>query len=453
MKVWYTIAVISSLLSQKTAYGIVCLRCDGVPQPRFCNQVVECYDNELCGVEKVTNNFGEHVFNLGCLSKKVCSNFTLGQHLSSSQTCGECCGTTDLCNSKGCGEPGYPSERGPVCYNCPIYTEGGRCHDIEFCSDTEVCSIVGKPRFSSVMYTSKCVSKHDCKTANETHVAIIGKRDMVHSKRTHELHVCDTCCGSDLCNRDCNSVLMIIDHCNPNPCVNGHCETKGGNFVCTCIPGFSGIRCDFATARDCSDLYHKFDVRDDGIFNITTWNSHENVQVFCDMTTAGGGWTVFQNRFDGSLNFQKSFNQYESGFGNLHGEFWLGLKYIHEMTSQRQSELRIDLTTPGGKTAFENFQNFSVSAGPNYTLHILRGTGTAGDSDDGGLSYHNNMHFSTFDHDNDRSHYNCAAASSNPGGWWFYSCFNADLNGNNLTFSYSDFARVLKASKMMFRKV
>jgi hypothetical protein len=36
---------------------------------------------------------------------------------------------------------------------------------------------------------------------------------------------------------------------------------------------------------------------------------------------------VFQNRFNGSVNFTKTFFDYENGFGDLNGEFWLG-KFI-----------------------------------------------------------------------------------------------------------------------------
>ena len=47
------------------------------------------------------------------------------------------------------------------------------------------------------------------------------------------------------------------------------------------------------------------------------------------------------------------------------------------MTSQQNTELRIDMTAADGTTAYVTYQNFSLSQGPDYTLHIGQGAGTA----------------------------------------------------------------------------
>ena len=84
--------------------------------------------------------------------------------------------------------------------------------------------------------------------------------------------------------------------------------------------------------------------------------------MFCDQTTAGGGWTVFQKRQDGSVNFYRGWNDYKLGFGNLNGEFWLGLDKIHRLTTSARHRLRVDLEDTKGKTAYAEYDHFSVTS-------------------------------------------------------------------------------------------
>ena len=65
-------------------------------------------------------------------------------------------------------------------------------------------------------------------------------------------------------------------------------------------------------------------------------------QVYCDMTTDGGEWTIFQRRMDGSVDFYCNWTEYQQGFGSLSGEFWLGLDKIHHLTSTA-TQLRVDM--------------------------------------------------------------------------------------------------------------
>jgi hypothetical protein len=55
-----------------------------------------------------------------------------------------------------------------------------------------------------------------------------------------------------------------------------------------------------------------------------------------------------------------------------------GLGNIHELVSQGNYELRIDVTAANGSKGYETYPNFTISAGSNYTLHILPGHGSIG---------------------------------------------------------------------------
>ncbi|XP_060570772.1 ficolin-2-like [Ruditapes philippinarum] len=183
------------------------------------------------------------------------------------------------------------------------------------------------------------------------------------------------------------------------------------------------------------------------------------------MSTFPPGWTVFQNRFDGSVDFYRNFSEYENGFGNMTGEFWLGLRYIEEMTSQYDSALRFDVTAANDSHIHEVYQNFSLSKYPKFTMHI--GNQTVKPLNVSGLLNQNGQDFSTYDHDVD-AWYNAGCALVNHGAWWYSQCYAANLNGeygrppgsiSTINKGFGGFIFIawqqyhtLKASKMMFRK-
>ena len=93
--------------------------------------------------------------------------------------------------------------------------------------------------------------------------------------------------------------------------------------------------------------------------------------VFCDQTTEGGGWTVFQKRLDGSVDFYRNWTDYKHGLGDLSGEFWLGMDKIYRLTPCNNSKLRVDLEDFEGNTAYAEYNMFGVmSENDKYKLTL-----------------------------------------------------------------------------------
>ncbi|KAM6077410.1 LOW QUALITY PROTEIN: tenascin-N [Theristicus caerulescens] len=149
------------------------------------------------------------------------------------------------------------------------------------------------------------------------------------------------------------------------------------------------------------------------------------MQVYCDMTTDGGGWIVFQRRSTGELDFYKRWKNYVEGFGDPTGEFWLGLDKLHNLTSSSpiRYELRVDLQT-ASESVYAVYDFFQVaSSRDRYRLSVGNYRGNAGDA----MTYHNGWKFTTWDRDNDVALSNCAL--THHGAWWYKNCHLANLNG------------------------
>uniref|UniRef100_A0AAR2LVH6 Fibrinogen C-terminal domain-containing protein n=1 Tax=Pygocentrus nattereri TaxID=42514 RepID=A0AAR2LVH6_PYGNA len=179
---------------------------------------------------------------------------------------------------------------------------------------------------------------------------------------------------------------------------------------------------------DCEDIFNNGS-NQSGVYTIYPKGPEKAVQVYCDMgcneydSHKDGKWTVIQKRTDGSVNFYRMWEQYKNGFGNLSGEYWLGLETMFLLTYANKYELRVDMEDFEGGSAYAQYSSFSVdSEALRYRLHI-KGyiNGGAGDC----LSYSGERDFATFDKDV----YNCADTYS--GGFWYgyWPCHLANPNG------------------------
>ncbi|XP_065210080.1 angiopoietin-2 [Planococcus citri] len=183
----------------------------------------------------------------------------------------------------------------------------------------------------------------------------------------------------------------------------------------------------------CQDLINN-GMRQSGVYYLQIrGTAYWYLKVYCEQDIADGGWTVIHRRDDFGIreNFNRDWNDYKNGFGDLSKEFWLGNENIYMLTNNEEYSLRVELEDFEGNKRYAQYSHFKIySEGEYYKLEIDGYDGNAGDSLNDPWYGSNNSPFSTYNRDNDRSSLNCASMLK--GGWWWRSC-GRGLNGLYLT--------------------
>ncbi|XP_059169725.1 ficolin-1-A-like [Physella acuta] len=149
--------------------------------------------------------------------------------------------------------------------------------------------------------------------------------------------------------------------------------------------------------------------------------SEIGVDVMCDTKTDGGGWIVILRRNKMDVDFKKKWVDYRDGFGTYAGDYWLGLKHMHKLTSMGRWELRIEMTFRK-IDYYAQYESFKIGSESEY--FPLRISGFSGNASDD-LKYHNGGRFYTIDYIDEMG---CAAKFRT--GWWFQRCLLVNLNGD-----------------------
>ncbi|KAJ8311357.1 hypothetical protein KUTeg_010712 [Tegillarca granosa] len=151
--------------------------------------------------------------------------------------------------------------------------------------------------------------------------------------------------------------------------------------------------------KDCSDIYSKGE-RKDGIYRISP-NGRLSFPVYCDLQN--GGWVIIQRRINGNVNFDRLWEDYAEGFGNMSGEFWLGLRYIYVLT-EVLSEISFEFVIRDtGLNASAVYNNFTIENEKNFfRMHVgnqavYNKVLSPYITRQNGFYYHNNMKFTTRD--------------------------------------------------------
>lgn len=90
----------------------------------------------------------------------------------------------------------------------------------------------------------------------------------------------------------------------------------------------------------------------------------------CDHENGGGGWAITLRRFDGSLDFDRGWNAYKEGLGDLTGEFWLGLEKIYRLTGGSYFTLRFDLESLNGTKKYAEYEGCQLDERRKYQISV-----------------------------------------------------------------------------------
>ncbi|KFW07476.1 Angiopoietin-related protein 3, partial [Fulmarus glacialis] len=197
-------------------------------------------------------------------------------------------------------------------------------------------------------------------------------------------------------------------------------EVNGPTIICNCL-----LFAFLGAAPDCTALFNS-GMQSSGVYTIKP-NGSEAFDVYCEMKF-GNSWTVIQNRVDGSLDFNQTWDAYANGFGELNEEFWLGLNKTYSITKQGDYVLRIELQDWKYNKRYIEYA-FSLG-GPetDYTLQLSRISGSIPNA----LPEQTELRFSTADRDVDIiNDFNCP--ENYLGGWWHSECEETNLNGKYVT--------------------
>ncbi|KAI8510955.1 Fibrinogen C domain-containing protein 1 [Branchiostoma belcheri] len=155
--------------------------------------------------------------------------------------------------------------------------------------------------------------------------------------------------------------------------------------------------------QDCQDILDNDETTPSGVYMVYPRDNLGGFLVYCDMDTDGGGWTLFQRRQDGTVDFYRGWADYKTGFpSNLNGEFWLGNDNLYRLAVQKVYQLRVDLEDVEGETRYAVYDT---------------------------LKQHRGESSSTKDRDT-----STGCAQRFKGAWWYRtssgnSCHHSNLNG------------------------
>ncbi|PFX13873.1 Fibrillin-1 [Stylophora pistillata] len=310
--------------------------------------------------------------------------------------------------------------------------DGNNCTDIDECSQNiHNCSNI-TATCSNIVGAFKCVCKpgfigdgHNCtgreiklRTWLSSFCTFVDQDEVEYYKETNSENI-DECVnnthncskGSATCR---NTEGSFNCSCDPgltgdgytcqdiNECVQGThdwnrgnatCLNTEGSFSCSCKPGFTGDGHNCQVYKDCAEVYKNRHHIDEIYTNDP--DGEGAFDVFCNQEGSQGGWTVFQRKSSDSIDFNRDWIDYKNGFGNLYGDFWLGLDKVHRLTKSDNYKLILYWKMENSEVHRFRFDHFEVESEDTWYKLRVEVSG----NDWGPLKDSNGQTFTTGDQD------------------------------------------------------
>ncbi|XP_022798291.1 ficolin-2-like [Stylophora pistillata] len=214
----------------------------------------------------------------------------------------------------------------------------------------------------------------------------------------------NNCTDIDECAED-------IHNCSKD---NATCSNSKGSFNCSFNPAFRGDGYNCTVYKDCAEVY-KNRHHIDEIYTIDP-DGEGAFDVFCNQKGSQGGWTVFQRKSSDSIDFNRDWIAYKNGFGNLYGDFWLGLDKVHRLTKSDNYKLNLYWKMENSEVHRFRFDHFEVESEDTWYKLRVEVSG----NDWGPLKDSNGQTLTTGDQDsNGHTGYTCVKKCGI--GWWYNS--------------------------------
>ncbi|XP_071837403.1 uncharacterized protein [Apostichopus japonicus] len=126
--------------------------------------------------------------------------------------------------------------------------------------------------------------------------------------------------------------------------------------------------------RDCHEVLNQCSSTNakSGVYLIKPDQYPEPFQTYCDQNTTSGGWTVIQRRLDGSIGFNRTWDEYKNGIGFLGSEFLIGNEKLAHLINQKRYQLLIELENYAGQSYSLTYDNFRIAdEWGNYSITSL----------------------------------------------------------------------------------